>query len=167
MTPLRQKMIDAMQQRGFSPRTHESYLYAVRDLAKYSHKPPDQLQTKQIQEYFGYLVQERHLSGASCRLYLNAIRFLYLQVLHWDQFDLPIQYPKKAQKIPELLTRQEVKKVGTRRCWKTEKKKKKFCQKPQETKKKPPPPMMISSHLLHPPPTSPPPSKRRMREEME
>ncbi len=31
MTPLRQQMIEAMQVRGFSPRTHESYLLA--DLA--------------------------------------------------------------------------------------------------------------------------------------
>ena len=29
MTPLRQKMIDAMQVRGFSVRTHRSYLSAV------------------------------------------------------------------------------------------------------------------------------------------
>ncbi len=111
MTPLRRQMIDAMRQRGFSPRTHESYLYAVTDLAKYFHKPPDQLQTPQIQDYFSYLVLERHLGSASCRLYLNGIRFLYLQVLHWDQFDIPIQYPKTSQKIPELLTRQEVKQI--------------------------------------------------------
>lgn len=111
MTPLRQQMIDAMQQRGFSPRTHQSYLAAVRALAKYFHKPPDQLQQEQIQEYFVYLVKERHLSAASCKLYLNGIRFLYLQVLKWDQFDIPIQTPKRPQKIPELLTRQEVKQI--------------------------------------------------------
>ncbi|HEC13531.1 MAG TPA: integrase, partial [Acidiferrobacteraceae bacterium] len=29
MTPLRQKMIDAMRVRGFSMRTHQSYLAAV------------------------------------------------------------------------------------------------------------------------------------------
>ena len=29
MTPLRKSMIAAMRQRGFSPRTHESYLAAV------------------------------------------------------------------------------------------------------------------------------------------
>ena len=79
MTSLRQQMIDAMQQRGFSPRTHQSYLAAVRALATYFHKPPDQLQQAQIQDYFVYLVKERHLSAASCRLYLNGIRFLYLQ----------------------------------------------------------------------------------------
>ena len=111
MTLLRQQMIDAMQQRGFSPRTHQSYLDAVRRLAKYFHKPPDQLQQEQIQEYFVYLVKERHLSAASCKLYLNGIRFLYLQVLHWKQFDVPIHMPKRPQKIPELLTRQEVKQI--------------------------------------------------------
>ena len=111
MTPLRQQMIDAMRQRGFSLRTHKSYLAAVRDFSKHFHKPPDQIQVGQIQDYFVYLVQERNLSGASCRLYLNALRFFYLQVLHWKQFDIPVQYPKKAQKIPELLTRQEVNQI--------------------------------------------------------
>lgn len=111
MTQLRQQMIDAMRQRGFSVRTHKSYLAAVRDCAKYFHQPPDQLQTTQIQDYFNYLVQERGLSGASCRLSLNALRFLYLQVLHWEHFDIPIHYPKRVQKIPELLTRQDVKQI--------------------------------------------------------
>ncbi|WP_456371776.1 tyrosine-type recombinase/integrase [Thiolapillus sp.] len=111
MTPLRQQMIDAMQQRGFSPRTHQSYLAAVSALAKYFHTPPDQLQQTQIQEYFVYLVKERHLSAASCRLYLNGIRFLYLQVLQQPEFEVPIQLPKRPQKIPELLTRQEVKQI--------------------------------------------------------
>lgn len=111
MTPLRQQMIDAMQQRGFSVRTHETYLAAVSSFAKYYHTPPDEIQLDQIQEYFVYLVKERGLSGASCRLYLNALRFLYLQVLEWDHFDVPVHYPKKAQKIPELLTRREVKQI--------------------------------------------------------
>jgi len=111
MTLLRQQMIDTMQQRGFSVRTHETYLAAVRNFAKYYHTPPDKIQLDQIQEYFVYLVKQRGLSGATCRLYLNALRFLYLQVLEWDHFDVPINYPKKAQKIPELLSRREVKQV--------------------------------------------------------
>lgn len=111
MTPLRQKMVDAMQQRGLSVRTHVAYLSAVRRLAKYYHTSPDEIQPDQIQEYFVYLVKERGLSDASCRLYLNALRFLYLQVLEWDHFDVPIHYPKKTQKIPELLTRREVKQI--------------------------------------------------------
>ncbi len=108
MTPLRQKMIDAMQVRGFAARTHQSYLSAVTALAKHYHRTPEQLSTDEIQAYCQYLVKERGLSGASCRLYLNAIRFLYLQVLKQPTFDVPFQIPKKAQRIPELLTRTEV-----------------------------------------------------------
>jgi integrase/recombinase XerD len=108
MTPLRQQMIDAMQLRGFSVRTHKSYLAAVYDLARYYHRSPDQLGIDEIQSYFMYLVKERGLSGATCRLYLNAIRFLYLQVLEWPSFDVTIHVPKRAQRIPELLTRREV-----------------------------------------------------------
>lgn len=108
MTPLRQKMMDAMQVRGFSARTHQSYLSAVSALAQYYHRSPDRLSVEELQAYFLYLVKERGLSGASCRLYLNAIRFLYLQVLKQPAFDVPFQIPKKAQRIPELLTRTEV-----------------------------------------------------------
>jgi site-specific recombinase XerD len=100
-------MIDAMLVRGFSPRTHESYLYAVTDLAKYYHRSPDQLETNQIQGYFLYLVKERHLSPATCRLSLNGIKFLYHEVLQ-REFEVKIQIPKRQQRIPELLMRGEV-----------------------------------------------------------
>ncbi|MBE9563801.1 MAG: site-specific integrase [Proteobacteria bacterium] len=111
MTPLRQQMIDVMRQRGFSIKTHKAYLGAVRSLAAYFHQSPDQVGSEQIQQYFVYLVQQRGLCGASCRMHLNGLRFLYLQVLGWKQFDIPIHYPKKAQRIPELLTRPEVQQI--------------------------------------------------------
>jgi len=98
MTPLRQTMIDAMQQRGFAVRTQQTYLAAVKDLARYFHRSPDQLTPDEIHAYFRYLALERHLSGASCRLYLNAIHFLYLQVLHWSEFPVDIVVPKKNKR---------------------------------------------------------------------
>lgn len=111
MTALRQKMIGAMQLRGFSVRTHQSYLAAVTELARYYRRSPDRLGVAEVQAFFLYLATERGLSGASCRLYLNALRFFYLQVLSWTAFDVAIQIPKKAQRIPELLTRREVARI--------------------------------------------------------
>lgn len=111
MTPLRKEMIEAMQQRGFSPRTHKSYLDAVTQLSRHYHCPPDRLSLAQLQGFFDHLVQERDLAPASCRLYLNGIRFFYLQVLKWDHFDVPLLTPKRKQRIPELLTRGEVKRL--------------------------------------------------------
>lgn len=111
MTPLRQQMSDAMLVRGFATRTQESYLYAVTALANYYHRSPDRLSLDELQNYFLYLVKERGLSSASCRLSLNALRFFYLHVLKWSAFDASIPIPKRPQKIPELLTLTEVAKI--------------------------------------------------------
>ena len=108
MTQLREQMIDAMTVRGFSPRTHQSYLMAVKDLARYYHRAPDQLSEDELQAYFLYLVKERHLSDASCRLYRHAIRFFYVEVLRQEAFDVKLQVPKRKQRIPELLLRTEI-----------------------------------------------------------
>ncbi len=107
MTQLRQTMIDAMLVRGFAVRTHQSYLSAVEGLANYYHRSPERLGTGEIQDYFLYLVKERHLAPASCRLSFNGIRFLYQEVLQ-RAFEAKIQIPKRAQRIPELLTHKEV-----------------------------------------------------------
>jgi len=108
MTPLRQRMIAAMQMHGFSPRTHESYLDAVRGLAKYTHRAPDTLDRGDLKGYFEHLVLERKLAPASVRLSYNGIRFLYLEVLAWPALDLEVALPKRPQRIPGLLTRAEV-----------------------------------------------------------
>lgn len=108
MTPLRQQMIDAMIVRGLAARTQETYLNAITALVKYYHRAPDTLCPDELQTYFLYLAKERGLSAASCRLYLNAIRFFYLHVLNWSVSDVDIVVPKREQKIPELLTLTEV-----------------------------------------------------------
>lgn len=111
MTRLRTQMIKAMQMHGFSPRTHESYLSSVYALARYYHRSPDNLTAEDLNQYFEYLVTERKLSAASCRLYFNGIRFLYVQVLHWSRLDLTIALPKRPQRIPELLSAEEVRRI--------------------------------------------------------
>jgi len=108
MTPLRQRMITAMQMHGFSPRTHESYLAAVQDLAKITRTSPDALTPKELRTYFQYLITERKLAPASVRLNYNGIRFFYLEVIGWRAVDLQVTLPKRPQRIPELLTREEV-----------------------------------------------------------
>lgn len=111
MTALREKMIEAMRQRGFAQRTHETYLAAVTELARYFRKSPEELGTDDLQRFFNHLVQERRLSPATCRVYLHASRFLYVQVLQWPSLDVVPVVPKKPQRIPDLLTRDEVRRI--------------------------------------------------------
>ncbi|MCB0044964.1 MAG: phage integrase N-terminal SAM-like domain-containing protein [Caldilineaceae bacterium] len=81
MTSLRQQMTDEMQLRGLASRTQQSYLNAVRQLAEYYHKPPDQISEEELRAYFLHLMKEKQLSPSSCRVAHYAIRFLYVHTL--------------------------------------------------------------------------------------
>ncbi len=104
MHPLREAMLDQMRLRDHSFRTQQSYLNAVSLLSRYYHRSPDRLTQDDLQNWFLYLVKERQLSPATCRLYLNAIRFFYLQVLQWPECQLELTMPKRPQRIPDLLS---------------------------------------------------------------
>jgi len=108
MTPLRQQMIDAMQLRGFAARTQESYIGAVRQIAKFYHRSPELITPEEVDAWFRELVLKRHLSYASCHLYLNGLRFFYQEVLGRAEFVRDPIFPKRKSRIPELLTREEV-----------------------------------------------------------
>lgn len=108
MTSLRQITTDAMLLRGYAERTQHSYLYAIERLARYYRRNPSLLSRDEIQAYFLYVIKTRHWSPASCRLSMNAFRFLYIDVLKWKTDTFLFDLPKLHQQIPELLTQHEV-----------------------------------------------------------
>ena len=77
MTPLRQQMIDDMTARGFAKATHNGYLHAVTELARFHGKSPDQLTPREVQCFLVHLVQERGFAWATCNSYVHALRFFY------------------------------------------------------------------------------------------
>jgi integrase/recombinase XerD len=111
MGTLRNKMIDAMNLRRFSLRTHESYLGAISGLAKYYNLPPDKIDAHQIRDYLLHLTVERGLSWSTCNVAVSAFRFLYVEVLGWERASLPIPPRKKPTKLPEVLSRQELERL--------------------------------------------------------
>ena len=110
MSKLRQALHNEITLRGYSERTRESYVYAVERLAKYVDQPISTLTDKQLEQYFRYLALNKKLSRATILLQLNGIHFLYKHVLH-KSFDIQVSWPKQRQKIPELLSKAEVKAI--------------------------------------------------------
>ena len=108
MTELRRRMIQAMTIRGFSPRTHESYIAAVRGLAKHYRRPPDQLSVEEVQAYLAHMITVRGLSSSTCNIAAQAFRFLYHATLGRDAVDFEVPSPRQPQRLPEILSREEV-----------------------------------------------------------
>jgi integrase/recombinase XerD len=108
MSELRTRMIRDMTVRGFSPRTHEAYIAAVVRLAKYYKRSPDQLTNDEVQTYLAHLFQERKLSWSTCSQAAHAFRFLYHVTLGHDRAQFHVPAPRQPQKLPEILSREEV-----------------------------------------------------------
>ena len=108
MSELRTRMIRDMALRGFSPRTHQAYIGAVVGLAKYHRRSPDQITNDEVQAYLAHLIQERRLSWSTCSQAAHAFRFLYHVTLGYERADFHVPAPKQPQKLPEILSREEV-----------------------------------------------------------
>jgi len=65
MTELRKRMIECLQLQGYSERTQEAYVRAVRQLADHYHKPPDQITEEELRQYFLYIKTVKKYSRAA------------------------------------------------------------------------------------------------------
>lgn len=112
MTPLRQRMIEDMRVRQFSPHTQAAYLQQVRRFAEHFHRSPEGLGPDEIRTYQLYLTDGRRLAPASIRIAIAALRFLYTVTLKrpWRVEEV-LPTPQHAQRLPVVLSPSEVEQV--------------------------------------------------------
>jgi integrase/recombinase XerD len=108
MTPLRQRMLEDMGIRNLAENTQLSYLQQVTLYAKHFHRSPEELGTEQVRAYQVHLTTIRKLAPGSISIATSALRFLYKVTLKrdWAPDDIPM--PKKAFKLPVVLSPGEV-----------------------------------------------------------
>ena len=114
MTPLRQKMIEDMQLRGLAKRTQESYVAAVKDLARYCQKSPEQVSEAELRAYFLNLKNERQVAPSTLNQRVSGLKFLYQTTLQQRQPVLELIKPEQQHQLPVVLSRSEVKQVLTK-----------------------------------------------------
>jgi integrase/recombinase XerD len=108
MTELRQRMLDAMVQRGFAQRTQETYIGAIRRMAKHYRRDPALYTPQEVQAYLLHMVKEDKLSYSSMNQAACAAQFLFQTVLGHGREHFHIPFAKVPAKQPELLARQEI-----------------------------------------------------------
>jgi site-specific recombinase XerD len=101
-------MLEELQRRNYSDDTIRSYIHTVEDFARRFNCPPDRLGPRHIREYQAELFQKRKLLSGTVTQRLAALRFFYIKTLRrtWSIAETP--YPKKARRLPTILSQDEV-----------------------------------------------------------
>jgi integrase len=108
MTPLRQRFLDDLRLRNYSPRTRKTYLDHVVRFARHFRRSPERLGPEEIRAYQLHLLNERHASWSLFNQAVCALRFLYRVTLRAPFPVDMIPYGKKPKTLPDVLGRDEV-----------------------------------------------------------
>ena len=111
MTELRKRKIEDMTLKGLSPSTQKLYLEKVSNFAKYFNRTPEALGEEEVRKYFLYLIEEKKISDSYFKQAICGIKFLYTITLKRDWKRLEVIRPKKNQKLPVILSKEEIKQI--------------------------------------------------------
>jgi len=107
VTPLRQRLIDDLRLRNYSPRTIEAYVGQVVQFARYHHRSPDLLGPDDVRSYLLHLLAQK-ASWSRFNQTACALRFFYGVTLgRRDQVPF-ISFGKRTHTLPQVLAPEEV-----------------------------------------------------------
>ena len=108
MTHLRKMMLEELQRRNYAQSTVEAYTSALRDFAKFFHKPPDQLGPEHIRQFQLHLLRDRKLAANTVKQRMAAVQFFFVRTLKRAYLREDFPYPKVPRRLPEILSQEEV-----------------------------------------------------------
>jgi len=107
MSALRQRLIEDMQVRNYSPRTVEAYVSAVAKLAKHFGRSPDQLSGEDVRAFQVHLLA-RKASWSQFNQIVSGLRLFYGTVLGRSEVVKMLPYGKRPKRLPVVLDVEEV-----------------------------------------------------------
>ncbi len=110
MTPLRQRYIDDLRLKNFSPGTIKVYVHAVAKFARHFGCSPDTLTAEDVRAYFVQLL-DRGVKRSSCVVIRSALRHLYTDTLGRPDCLAMVPRPKHERRLPVVLSREEVQRL--------------------------------------------------------
>lgn len=107
MTPLRQRLVDDLRLRNYSPRTIETYVAHVARFAKHFGRSPDTLGPDEMRAFQLHLLQKK-VSWSQFNQTVCALRFFYGQTLGRMEQVPMLPYGRKPKRLPCVLSPEEV-----------------------------------------------------------
>jgi len=107
LSPLRQRMIEDMTMRKFTPDTQRDYIRAVKKLSEYLGKSPDKA-TREDLRLFQLHLAEKGTSNATINCIITGLRFFFKTTLDSYKTIEKINNVPVPRKLPVVLTVEEV-----------------------------------------------------------
>ena len=111
MSALREAVCLEMRLRGYSPRTHASYLYALEQLWAFYRRNLARLTCAEVQRFLDQIITVRKLAWATVNVYFSAYRFLYERVLRRPAHEFSIPPRGRSRTRPGVLSPAETKRL--------------------------------------------------------
>ena len=108
MTPLRQRMIEDLQLKGYSGSTQTLYVSAVRQLCEHFGKTPGKITEEDLRAYFLHGKNVKKWSRSTSTVALCGIKFFYENTIKRPWPTLLFIRPGHEKKMPVVLSRDEV-----------------------------------------------------------
>ena len=108
MTPLRKRMLEDLELKKASKNTIDAYIRQVRQFSEYHGKCPSKLGREDVRQYLLYLVKEKKVAEGTYGQAMAALKFLYGTTLGRKWILDGIPRPRKSQKLPVVLSLDEV-----------------------------------------------------------
>ena len=112
VSPLRQRMIEDMAARKLNPHTQRSHIYSCKRFTAWLKRSPDTATADEVRRFQLHLVED----GASIcnrNRIMTGVRFLFRVTLRRHDLAAEIWHIKEPQKLPPVLSPEEVKRVLT------------------------------------------------------
>jgi integrase/recombinase XerD len=109
---LLQRMVEHLQLKAYSASTLRTYKNEVGIfLQTLKNKKADTLTTEDLRRYLHYCIEKLQLSENTLHSRLNALKFLYEQLLGHEKFFFEIPRPKKHLQLPKVLGEEELRRL--------------------------------------------------------
>jgi len=111
MTDWCTRFAEDMDLAGYSPRSTDMYVRAIRQLTKHYHKSPEKITDEELRRYFLYNKNQRGWSRTASTISLCGIKLFYTITLKRKWTNLTFVRPEKEKKLPVILSKNEVRKI--------------------------------------------------------
>jgi len=103
------RLSEDIRLRAFSESTHKTYIRNIRKFLEYcGNRGCEEIEGKDGRAFLLYLMTEKNISNVTINLYNTAIRFFFAVTLDRPVNYLQMPMTKRANKLPELLRRDEI-----------------------------------------------------------